>query len=439
MDWTTNDKISQYYNYTCLSERNLELARLKTLYEKTIHAEHFATVEKELLNLNETLKRKLTINESNIRNVIQQDWFLEIPTDYMQKILSDFDEMNIAKRKSLDLLMLKVHSLRERYRNLLMKIFTCRIQVDTHDPRATDEKVQFRLAALQLSRCEASIRNARNVQNYYRRIGSFMFKDNLYNDRSLAALKQAIKEQMTLIRKTTLIGRSVIDKVVSLNKDLKKSTIGFNLDRTHNMKSLMYHKAILTKERIAITNASMAEVDPKQWKSRYDSITPSMDALQKEKEKLHNTIENLKHTSLTVWESKILKEMDTKTQKIMQLEKDIYENERIYKELDATTENTKHYVQGGCTLDSASMKSKQDSVILNLEEEKSNQIKLKAALARLKSLHMRLDQFFAYIPKILAQNDAQSTPALEDVECERKITISALLHLFQTDQTIEKI
>ena len=130
-----------------------------------------------------------------------------------------------------------------------MKIFTCRIQVDTHDPRATEEKVKTRLAALQLSRCEASIRNARNIQNYYRRIGHFMFKvkfvllkfvsltrnrafifyvhikDNLYNDRSLAALKQAIKEQMVLIRKTTLIGRSVIDKVISLNKELKVGPI----------------------------------------------------------------------------------------------------------------------------------------------------------------------------------------------------------------------
>uniref|UniRef100_A0A182XRB7 Uncharacterized protein n=3 Tax=gambiae species complex TaxID=44542 RepID=A0A182XRB7_ANOQN len=76
MDWTTNDKLSQYYNYTCLSERNLELARLKTLSEKESHAEHFTSVEKDLLNLNETLTRKLTINESNIRNVIQQDWFL---------------------------------------------------------------------------------------------------------------------------------------------------------------------------------------------------------------------------------------------------------------------------------------------------------------------------------------------------------------------------
>ncbi|XP_035906681.1 uncharacterized protein LOC118509706 [Anopheles stephensi] len=437
MDWTTNDKISQYYNYTCLSERNLELARLKTLYEKSCHAEHFALVEKELLNLNETLKRKLTINESNIRNVIQQDWFLEIPTEYMQKILSNFDEMNIAKRKSLDLLMLKVHSLRERYRTLLMKIFTCRIQVETHDPRATEEKVKIRLAALQLNRCEASIRNARNVQNYYRRIGNFMFKDNLYNDRSLAALKQAIKEQMTLIRKTTLIGRSVIDKVISLNKDLKKSTTGFNLDRAHNMKSLMYHKAILTKERTAITNASMDEIDPKRWPSRYDSITPSMDALQKEKERLHSTIEQLKHTSLTVWESKILKEMDTKTQKIMQLEKDIYENERVYKELDATTENTKHYVQGGFTLDSASLKSQQASVVLGLEEEKSNHIALKASLARLKSLHMRLDQFFAYIPQILQQNNVNSAPSLDDDESERKITMSALLRLFQTDQIVE--
>uniref|UniRef100_A0A182LXV6 Uncharacterized protein n=1 Tax=Anopheles culicifacies TaxID=139723 RepID=A0A182LXV6_9DIPT len=194
---------------------------MKTLYEKACHAEHFANVEKELLNLNETLKRKLTINESNIRNVIQQDWFLEIPTDYMQKILADFDEMNISKRKSLDLLMLKVNSLREQYHNLLMKIFSCRIQVDTHDPRATEEKVKYRLAALNLNRCEASIRNARNVQNYYRRIGTFMFKDNLYNERSLAALKEAIKEQKTLIRKTTVIGRSVIDKVMSLNKDLK--------------------------------------------------------------------------------------------------------------------------------------------------------------------------------------------------------------------------
>uniref|UniRef100_A0A182NLT6 Uncharacterized protein n=1 Tax=Anopheles dirus TaxID=7168 RepID=A0A182NLT6_9DIPT len=138
MDWTANDKIAQYYNYSCLTERNLELARLKTLYEKTCHAEHFAVVEKHLLELNETLKRKLTINESNIRNVIQQDWFLEIPTDYMQKIVSDFDEMNIAKRKSLDLLLLKVNSLRERYRNLLMKIFSCRIHIDTHDPRATE-------------------------------------------------------------------------------------------------------------------------------------------------------------------------------------------------------------------------------------------------------------------------------------------------------------
>ena len=41
-----------------------------------------------------------------------------------QKIISDFDEMNIAKRKSLDMLMLKVNSLRERYRTLLVMLFT---------------------------------------------------------------------------------------------------------------------------------------------------------------------------------------------------------------------------------------------------------------------------------------------------------------------------
>ncbi|XP_049290733.1 uncharacterized protein LOC125767851 [Anopheles funestus] len=437
MDWTANDKISQYYNYTCLSERNLELARLKTLYEKSCHAEHFATVEKELLNLNETLTRKLTINESNIRNVIQQDWFLEIPSDYMQKIHSDFDEMNIAKRKSLDLLMLKVNSLRERYRNLLMKIFSCRIQVDTHDPRATEEKVKYRLAALQLHRCEASIRNARNVQNYYRRIGNFMFKDNLHNDRSLEALKQAIKEQKTLIRKTTVIGRSVIDKVAALNKDLKLSTIGFSIDRARNMKSLMYHKTILTKERTAITNASMDEIDSKRWKSRYDSITPSMEALQKEKEKLHNTIENLKHTSLTIWEAKILKEMDAKTQKIMQLEKDIYENERVYKELDGTIENTKHYVQGGCALDSSSLMCQQDNVAMGLEKEKNEQTVLKASLARLKSLHMRLDQFFAYMPQIIQQNTTETASSRDHDVSEQHITMSALLRLFQPEQIME--
>uniref|UniRef100_A0A182X100 Uncharacterized protein n=1 Tax=Anopheles quadriannulatus TaxID=34691 RepID=A0A182X100_ANOQN len=90
---------------------------------------------------------------------------------------------------------------------------------------------------------------------------------------------------MVLIRKTTLIGRSVIDKVISLNKELKKSTVGFNMDRAHNMKSLKYHKSILTKERTAITSASMGDIDPKRWPSRYDSITPSMEALQIEQEK----------------------------------------------------------------------------------------------------------------------------------------------------------
>ncbi|XP_053665872.1 uncharacterized protein LOC128715016 [Anopheles marshallii] len=437
MDWTANDKIAQYYHYTCLSERNLELARLKTVYEKACHAEHFANVEKELITLNEALKRKLIINESNIRNVIQQDWFLEIPSECMQKIHSNFDEMNIAKRKSLDLLMLKVNSLREQYRKLLMKIFSCRIQIDTHDPRATEEKIKYRLTALQLNRCEASIRNARNVQNYYRRIGNFMLKDNLYNDRSLAALKQAIKEQKTLIRKTTVIGRSVIEKVVSLNKDLKKSTIGFNIDRARNMKSLMYHKTILTRERTAITSASMGEIDPKRWPSRYDSITPSMIALQKEKESLHSTIEKFKHTSLTVWESKILKEMDAKTQKMIQLEKDIYENERIYKELDGTNENTKHYVQGGCTLDSPSLLCHQDNVVMCLEKEKAIQTTLKASLARLKSFHMRLDQFFAYISKILEQNTIEPFTSGEHDIAEQHITMSALLRLFRSEQIMK--
>lgn len=41
---------------------------------------------------------------------------------------------------------------------------------------------------------------------------------------------------------------------------LQKSTIGFNMDRAHNMKSLKYHKSILTKERTAITSASMGDV-----------------------------------------------------------------------------------------------------------------------------------------------------------------------------------
>uniref|UniRef100_A0A182NLT7 Uncharacterized protein n=1 Tax=Anopheles dirus TaxID=7168 RepID=A0A182NLT7_9DIPT len=161
-----------------------------------------------------------------------------------------------------------------------------------------------------------------------------------------------IQEQTQLIRKTTVIGRSVIDKVISLNNDLKKSTVGFNVNRAHNLKSLTYHKTILTKERAAITNASMNEIDPKRWKSRYDSITPSMEALQQEKEHLHQTIEDLKHTSLSVWESKILKEMESKTKKIQILEQDIYEKERIYKALDNSIANTKYFVQGGCTLDS---------------------------------------------------------------------------------------
>lgn len=45
--------------------------------------------------------------------------------------------------------------------------------------------------------------------------------------------------------------------------------------------------------------------------------------------------------------------MESKTHKIMQLETDIYEDERVYKELDAEIENTKHFVRGGCTLDTA--------------------------------------------------------------------------------------
>ncbi|XP_053676708.1 uncharacterized protein LOC128726890 [Anopheles nili] len=434
MDWTANDKIDQYYNYTCLSERNLELARLKTLYEKACHAEHFSSVEKGLLDLYETLKRKITINESNIRNVIQEDWFLEIPSDYMQKLLTDLDDLNIAKRKSLDMLVLKVNSLREKYHTLLLQVFGYRIQVDTHDPRATEEKVKTRLAALNLSRCEASIRNARNIQNYYHRIATFMFKDNLYNDRNLEALKQAIKEQKMFIQKITVIGRSVIDKVVSLNTDLKKSTIGFSMNRAHNMKSLMYHKAILTNEKTAITNASMSEVDSKRWPSRYDAITPSMEVLQKEKERLHNTVENLKHSSLIAWEARVLAEMDSKTNKILELEEDIYEKERDFKQLDATIENTKYFVQGGCTLESSSLKSKQENVACGLEEDKQMQTNLKASLARLKSFNMKLDEFFKYIHQILERNKSESSSDVpEQDKTEREILITALLRLFKPE------
>uniref|UniRef100_A0A182MW96 Uncharacterized protein n=1 Tax=Anopheles culicifacies TaxID=139723 RepID=A0A182MW96_9DIPT len=121
----------------------------------------------------------------------------------------------------------------------------------------------------------------------------------------------------------------------------------------------------------------------------------------------------------------------------MELEKDIYENEIIYKELDTTIENTKHYVRGGCTLDTSSLKCQQDSVITSLEEEKANQTVLKASLARLKSLHMRLDQFFAYITKILEQNIDESATSSEHKVSEQQITMSALLRLFKPEQTIE--
>lgn len=72
---------------------------------------------------------------------------------------------------------------------------------------------------------------------------------------------------------------------------------------------------------------------------------------------------------------------------------------------------------------------------MDLEQERSNQTILKASLARLKSFHMRLDQFFAYIPQILEQNKIESLPSLEEAqeESEKKITMTALLRLFKSE------
>uniref|UniRef100_A0A182IT47 Uncharacterized protein n=1 Tax=Anopheles atroparvus TaxID=41427 RepID=A0A182IT47_ANOAO len=347
MEWTTNDRISQYFNYTCLGKRNIELARLKTSYEKACHSEYFVRVVKDLLDLNETLKRKLTINESNIRNVIQQDSFLQIPTDYMNKILSNLDEVRFAKRKALDLLLLKVNSLRERYSNLLLKTFSCKIHVETHDPRASEENCQMRLVASNLNRCEAAIRNARNVHGYYFRIGLYLLKDNLNNNRSLAAMKQALQEQMLLIRKTTLIGRSVLENVAKLNIDLKKSTRNFNTFREVTTETLQHHKAVLSTERSAIVDATMKDIDAKRWTSRYDSMTQSMEALKIEKENLQSTVLDMKQASFSIWETKILSEMDHKTEQIMQVERDIYEKEVKYKQLDETIENMKYFLHAG--------------------------------------------------------------------------------------------
>ncbi|XP_058124312.1 uncharacterized protein LOC131282129 [Anopheles ziemanni] len=430
MEWTPNDRITQFFNYTNLSKRNIELNRLKILYEKACHSEHFAHVVKELFDLNETLKRRLIINESNIRNVIQQDQFLQIPTDDMKKILTDLDEMRFAKRKTLDLLLVKVKFLRERYHNLLMKIFANRIHFDTYDPKATEQESQIRLLAANLNRCEAAIRNARNVHGYYFRIGMYLSKDNLDNNRSLEALKQAITEQTQLIKKTTQIGRSMINNVAKLNIDLKKSSLKFATHRELTTTSLIHYKTILAKEKSSIVDATMKDIDTKRWTSRYDSLTQSMENLQIEKENLQSTILEMKQASFSICEAQILYEMNHKTNQIMQVEKEIYEKEGSYKKLNESIEHMKYFIHEGSNLP-----PKTENITHGLEEQTKMQTKLKASLARQNSLHMLLDQFFAHITQIIERSDLKATNVnMHDSEYENIATLSALLRLLKSEE-----
>lgn len=70
------------------TERNLELARLKTTILRERYSDRYVLVVKKLVELNETLNRNLNIDADNIRNVIQQDAFLQIPYDFMKVKLS---------------------------------------------------------------------------------------------------------------------------------------------------------------------------------------------------------------------------------------------------------------------------------------------------------------------------------------------------------------
>ncbi|XP_052873528.1 uncharacterized protein LOC128278842 [Anopheles cruzii] len=297
MEFTANDQIQQYYNYTCLSERNIQLMRRKILYKKEQYCNHFASVIKNTTELNEKLNPKLVINAGNLRDVLHDEAFLQIPYDYVMKIVFDLEQSIFSRRNTLNGLTRKIQFQRKQYNTLLMKIFTYNFEIN--NSKYTEGKKEALAASLKTNRCEASLRIARNVQNCLLQIGKFLFKDNLCNNTSLEFLKQNIQEQIILIHKTVKIGRPVIADVLALNKELKKLTNTFRINRKRNMRSLAECKLIMLKERSAIANGSMEEIDPKMWSLRFKSMTPSMEAFQNEKENLQVKIEDLKQAFLS--------------------------------------------------------------------------------------------------------------------------------------------
>uniref|UniRef100_A0A182FYJ2 Uncharacterized protein n=1 Tax=Anopheles albimanus TaxID=7167 RepID=A0A182FYJ2_ANOAL len=85
----------------------------------------------------------------------------------------------------------------------------------------------------------------------------------------------------------------------------QKLTVNFTARRNRNAKALAEYKSIMTKERSAIVNASMEEVNTKQWSARYISITPSMEIMKQQEDNLQENIENLKQNCFTACEEDV--------------------------------------------------------------------------------------------------------------------------------------
>ncbi|XP_050093848.1 uncharacterized protein LOC126576584 [Anopheles aquasalis] len=425
MLWSANDELQQYHVYTCLGERNLELARLETTLLRERYSERYVRVVKKLVELNEILNRRLNIDADNIRNVIQQDAFLQIPCDVMKKIVVQLEETNFGKQNCLNLLLRKVVSLQENYRSLLMKIFTRKIELETNDPKNSKDYIPTKITALHITRHEQSLRSVQNLRNYFQRLKNRIFKDNLYNDQALASLRKALHEQLVLIRKTIVIGRPVISNVATLTKNLNKLTVAFATSRDTNVKMLTEYKSIMMKERSAIVNASMEEVNAKRWSTRYISITPSMETMKQLEDNLHEVIENLKQNCFTADEGYINFQISEKNRRTVLMEDEINEKDLSKRIFLEDIENAAFLTLGNKAVLSKILPSNTNH---ELEDETRRKNSLLNSLTSLKSWHMLLDDFFSGILKSVC-NTHDYEERTVPTESREEIVLTTLCNL----------
>ncbi|XP_035789637.1 uncharacterized protein LOC118465456 isoform X2 [Anopheles albimanus] len=236
-----------------------------------------------------------------------------------------------------------------------------------------------------------------------------VFADNLYNDHVLASLRKALHEQMVLIRRTIVIGRPVINNVATLNNNVNKLTVNFTARRNRNAKALAEYKSIMTKERSAIVNASMEEVNTKQWSARYISITPSMEIMKQQEDNLQENIENLKQNCFTACEEDVHSEISEKNRRIVELEDEIYEKDLSNRTFLEYIGNAIFSLGGNAAIN----KILPSDTNHELEDETRSKNYLLQSLTNLKSWHMLLDNFFSFILKSVY-------PVFKTHDCEER-------------------